>query len=473
MQRIIQTIEEYQMIVPGDTVVAGVSGGADSVCLLYVLSEYRKQVDFQIIVIHVEHGIRGEESLRDAGFTEELCERMKAPFRMEQICVQQKARECGLSVEEAGRKARYEIFEQERQKYKNGKIAVAHNQNDQAETVLWNLCRGTGLKGLGGIRPVRDHIIRPLLFTSRERIEQILVEAGLSWRTDRTNLTEAYTRNRIRLSILPEMNQTLNERSTEHIAKTAAHLWQVQAFIEEETDRAVQCCITVDRAKNGSQVKISLPEFANFPKLIRQELLRHGIEQCSGSLRDVGSVHIDALMELADMDCGKEVSLPANLRAVREKELIRIAKMDSGEYLDCDEVQAIQIGDSGIYHVPGWTISVEIIENDPSLFQKIYEEKTYTKWISCDTIKCKSMLRHRRTGDYLLVGKERGRKKLKDFFIDRKIPKDQRDKLWILADGAHILWIPGYRISEGAKVLPETKKVMKIQITEEKPCRKK
>ena len=185
--------------------MAGVSGGADSVCLLYALKEYRKQVPFSLKVIHVEHGIRGEESLGDARWVDGLCREWEIPCRVVHCKVEKIAAEEKISLEEAGRKVRYEIFEKERKLWQGDRVAVAHNQGDQAETVLFRLARGSGLKGLGGIRPVQGRIIRPLLFLSREEIERILEERGIGWRTDRTNLETEYTRNRIRLEILPAL----------------------------------------------------------------------------------------------------------------------------------------------------------------------------------------------------------------------------------------------------------------------------
>ena len=174
MQRIIHTIKAYQMIQPGMRVLAAVSGGADSVCLLVTLAGYRSQMDFSLSVVHVEHGLRGEESLEDAQYVRKLCEALKVPFYLESVDAKRVAKERHLSVEEAARSLRYEAFYKVARKLQADRIAVAHNENDQAETVLWNLTRGSGLMGLGGIRPVRGNIIRPLLFLGRQGIEQIM-----------------------------------------------------------------------------------------------------------------------------------------------------------------------------------------------------------------------------------------------------------------------------------------------------------
>ncbi len=462
MQQIFEVIRKYGMIGPNMRVIVGVSGGADSVCLLYVLNEYRKQVPFELMAVHVEHGIRGAESLADAAYTEELCQRFGVPCRVCHVPVPQIAKENGQSLEEAGRAQRYRIFEELCREWQADRIAVAHNQNDQAETVLWNLVRGSGLKGLGGIRPVRGRLIRPLLFTTREKIEQVLKQAGIVWRTDRTNLEAEYTRNRIRLLVMPLLEQELNGRASEHIAQAAHRLQEIQEFLECMTEHAAKRCIR----EEGADVLLLLEPYKMEESLVQQELLRRVLSMC-GALKDVGAVHIAMLEELTGMHCGKACHLPGRLRAVREDGVLRFTnsniRKQSGQRIEAEYSVPVP----GILRVGEWNIETELLENDPSLQKQISEEKKYTKWLSCDTIKCNVCLRKRRSGDYLTVNGQGGRKKLKDYFIDLKIPKEKRDQIWLLADGSHILWVIGYRISEAAKVSEQTKQIMKIQMKED------
>lgn len=176
MRQVQNFIREQKMIMPGDFVIAGVSGGADSVCLFFELLAYQKEIPFSMEVVHIEHGIRGQDSLADANYVENLCKEYGVPFHLVSCDIKKMAQESSLTVEEAGRKARYQAFEQAAKKSgrSNCKIAVAHNLDDQAETILMNLARGSGLRGLGGIRPVRENIIRPLLNTRRSEIEAAL-----------------------------------------------------------------------------------------------------------------------------------------------------------------------------------------------------------------------------------------------------------------------------------------------------------
>lgn len=483
MKSIFETIEKYQMIKAGMRVVAGVSGGADSVCLLYVLREYQKQIPFGLTVIHVEHGIRGEASLGDAVFTKRLCREMGIDCCVISADVQQTARERKLSVEEAGRRERYRIFEEFCRENGCDRIAVAHNQNDQAETLLWNLVRGSGLKGLGGIRPVRDRIIRPLLFTDREKIEQILKTAGISWRTDSTNLEQDYTRNRIRLSIIPQMEQELNARAGLHMAQAAQRLQQVQDYLDRMTDQAAKECIV----KREGSAELLLEPFLCQDELIQTELLKRvlGMVRNRTGLKDISNVHLEMLRKLADMDCGKECHIPG-VRAVREQGILRFGGCNGEKRKKCETSSSIRKKEventkkysdnlrspeyllpvSGQQKIENLLIKTSLVEYDVSLMEEIREEKKYTKWLSYDTINNSVCLRKRKTGDYLVVNESGGRKKLKDYLIDCKIPKDRRDDLWLLADGSHILWVIGYRISSEMKVTRDTKKIWKIQIEE-------
>lgn len=506
MRRIFETMEAYYMIEAGSRVITGVSGGADSVCLLYALKEYGKKVPFECLAVHVEHGLRGEESLADARFVEELCREWGISCRTVQIRVRELAAKQGLSEEEAGRLERYRIFEEIRQEEGAQCIAVAHNQNDQAETVLHHLARGSSLKGLCGIRPVRGTIIRPLLYLERKEIEQILCVAGIPWRTDRTNLEQEYTRNRIRLSVLPQLEREVNMQATAHIAQAAKRLLQVQEYLERVTRRAEQACIMhealedngeQDSVKKGGAVRESncvkcavlLSAFFEEDELIQQELLKRALELCQGQ-KDIGAVHIEALMALARMDCGKELCLPGGVRAVREAGKLcfiraggcaekngQVAQKregacrvnQTGKAADGDVYQQeFELTSSGTYDTPDWEVDIAFLQKNCVSEQEIIKEKKYTKWLSYDTIKDTVVLRTRRKGDYLVVNGQGGKKKLKDYLIDCKVPREQRDRLWLLADGSHVLWVAGYRISEAAKVTKTTEKVIKIQLKEKR-----
>ena len=240
MEKVLDYIRKNGMLKEGDRVIAGVSGGADSICLLFLLDRYREALGISVEVVHMEHGIRGKESLEDAAFVENFCRERKIPCHIFHRDVPSLARKWKCSEEEAGRRARYEAFEEICEKYGGTKIAVAHNRNDQAETLLFHLVRGSGLSGLSGIRPVRGKIIRPLLCLTREEIEGFLKEEGISFRTDASNLETDYARNRIRLNILPLLREELNPRTCEHLAETAERLALAEDYLEAQAEEAVK-----------------------------------------------------------------------------------------------------------------------------------------------------------------------------------------------------------------------------------------
>lgn len=478
MRQILDTIREYEMIRPGMHVLAGVSGGADSVCLLYALREYQKECEFRLTVVHVEHGIRGEESMEDAAFVETLCRQLEIPCRVVHRDVPNLAAERGASLEEAARDARYQIFDEMMDGLRADVTAVAHNENDQAETVLWNLVRGSALKGLGGMQPVRGRLIRPLLFTSREEIEGILRERGISYRTDRTNLETEYTRNRLRLELIPYMEEHLNCRASKHISEASASLRDVQSYIDRCTADAAGRCIVLCR----EGVVLKLPEYRREDPYLQGELLRRCIRRSQGEkgLKDFGRIHIDLLRELAEKPCGKELHLPGGLCVCRQNEILLFREISQ---TDCDymppkdsskagkkrEDRPAESGFilplNGRTEIDGILVQTRQIPGIMVNYDEILSEKKYTKWLSYDTIVDNVCFRKRRTGDYLTVNATGGKKKLKDYMIDQKIPREKRDQMWLVADGSHVLWLPGYRISEAAKVTRETEQVLEITIT--------
>lgn len=462
MQKVFQYIQKYKMIEEDDSIIVGVSGGADSVCLLFVLLELRERIPFSIKVVHIEHGIRGQDSLDDAAFVDNICKEKGIPFYLYPADVVKAARDKKISVEEAGREARYEAFADAMERYGGNKIAVAHNANDQAETILWNLVRGSGLKGLCGTRPVRDCIIRPLLDTSRAEIEAYLAQRKIPYRTDSTNLTDDYTRNKLRLHVLPYLEKELNGAATAHIAEAGRHLQKIEAYMEAVSEREAKDCTCITDGK----AVIDTAGFSEKPEVIKEYIFRFCLKEMGCGLRDIGSVHIDNLMKLPDLQPGRRIQLPGGFIAKRFPGQISISQeeINSAEIAEkCATDGELQIQVPGTYILDGKrvTFSKEIYEN------QIIEEKAYTKWLDYDKIYNAVSLRSRRSGDYFITNREGGKKKLKSYFIDEKIPQDERDRILLLADGPHIMWIVGYRISEAYKVTEDTKILLKIQVEQE------
>ena len=477
-QKIRNMMKRCRMVSPGQRILAAVSGGADSVCLLAVLHALAPELSFSLEAVHVEHGIRGEESLQDCAYVERLCGKLGVRLTVRHIHVPELARQSGRTEEEEARIQRYRIFEETAEQCGAQRVAVAHHLGDQAETVLWNLIRGSGLRGLRGIlpvRPLRDGqaasplVVRPLLETSREEIEQYLEACGLSYRTDRTNLDKTVTRNKIRHDILPDLIK-LNAQAPRHIAQAAEEAAEAEAYLERVTARAAEGCI---HCQADGQPVLLLARWQKEEPFIRRRLLRECIRRASGngSLKDIGAVHVEALMGLACGGGEKSVRLPGGLTAVRSYGQIRFlsgAEALSGAVLPAAGALYAQDARPGerwvevpfpgrqMVHYGGYCFSLECGCAGESGI--CIPKKRFTKWIAYATIAQKESqklcFRTRRPGDVLVVRQDGSRKKLSDYLIDEKIPLSLRDRVVLLAIGSEVLWVAGMRISEKARVTP-------------------
>lgn len=454
-------IEDKKMISEGDTVVAGVSGGADSVCLLVILWKFKKEMDFKLVAVHVHHGVREDAGL-DADYTRQLCGKLEIPFFLKKVDMEGYAKENGLSPEEAGRRLRYQAFEEIAAQAADGcsyKIAVAHNNNDRAETLLFNLFRGSGLKGLGSIRPVREQIIRPLLCLDRAEIETYLAKKKIEFRIDSTNNEDTYARNRIRHHIIPLAEEQICRNVTSHLGDTADILAETEAFVQKQTESAYKRCVIGNVEK---ELALNLNIFRVEDSYLKKTLLLRCMEQLTPHRKDITKEHIEALLKLTDKDGCKELYLPYGLKAYKEYDKLVIC----GE-LDTPEYPPISIAIPGEVTVPELgVLTFKYLSREELFYKKgqIIPEKTYTKWFDCDKITTTLLLRTRQAGDYLTINAAMQKKSVKEYMVNEKIPKMQRERIYLLADGAHILWIPGYRISQYYKVDESTKRILQVQL---------
>lgn len=425
------------MTQPGDSIVAAVSGGADSVCLLKLLKDLREEMGYSLTAVHVHHGLRGEEADRDSRFTKELCERWGIPCRLEYVNVREYAASHKLSEEEAGRILRYQALEEERVRSAKGEagayIATAHHKDDDAETILHNLFRGSGIRGLGGIRPVRNGIIRPLLCVTRQEIEEYLKEQKQDFCQDSTNQSGDYTRNRIRNSILPEIRQEINEGAADHIAAAGKLLMEADAYFEEKASEWL----------SENHGRLDEERLKKEPHIIRSYIVKQALAKAAGKEKDISSAHVEAVLELLENGVGKSVSLPYGLTAARTYEGVEFR---AGER-------------------PRELFSQEELEITTFPYEKGMEipKNQYTKWFDYGKIKGMLSVRTRRQGDYISLHSG-GRKTVKSYMIDAKIPAEQRNRILLLAEGSHILWIAGYRASDAYQVTPETETILEVKI---------
>ena len=460
--KVLNYIKENKMIKAGETVVVGVSGGADSVCLLHMLSKHRKVLDIKLVVVHIHHGIRGESADRDALFVEEMCKKEDIPFYLYKYNIPSLAKEKGMSEEEAGRYARYEAFNKclkDNSVDSYGKIAVAHNKDDLAETMLFNLIRGAGVKGLRGISPVRDNIIRPVLCLERREIEAYIKANNLTYIVDETNLTDEYTRNKIRLGIMPQIKESINEQVVAHMEATANNLAMIDDYMES------QCEIEMERIVKAKSdgVAVLAAGFDGLHKAMQGYLIKRCIYKVAGRAKDISSIHINSVVSLFGMNVGKKVNLPYNIIAVKEYDGVYIYTGKEDNNSSRKEMYAVDIERIGEYSFNDGKLNVTLSIEEDTYNDSIFMENECTKWIQCDIMKVNFQLRTRRQGDYIIVDEKGSKKKLKDFFIDKKIPKEERDDILLLANGDEIVWIVGYRLNYRYRVQNEYAKIYKLQ----------
>lgn len=465
-QKVLRTITKRQMIQKGDGVVLGVSGGADSVCLLLLLYRLREAYELRIWVVHVEHGIRGEESLRDAAFVKSLCGRLEVPFYLEQVDVPSFAAEHRLGLEEAARICRYRVLQEQAKllEQRTGvpvKIALGHNANDNAETILFHMIRGSGIRGLRGIPVERDRIIRPMLDVTRKEIEEYLGELGEDFCTDSTNLLDEYQRNTLRHQVLPVLEK-MNNRAVEHISQSAAYLEEAEGYIRGEVER-ISLSVTEEKGLNRRRLSECDP-------FLQKEVLCAWIRQYVPGAKDITAEHIRSLQRLLTGKVGKQVCLPG-VTVTADYEHLAVqppssspAVRSDGKVLGRIETEGLCAGEGGELCVRGRRVCYTLESREKI---QIFPAKNYTKWLDCANIKGSLVFRTRQTGDFLVVNSQGGSKKLKDYFIDEKIPRRERDEVLLLCHGHHVLWVVGHRISEDVKVTDKSDKALKVQIMEE------
>lgn len=462
MEKVKTLVKQLHMIMPGDQIVLGLSGGSDSVCLFRCLVELRKEIEFTLYGVHVNHMIRGNAADADEAFAKQLCKQYQVEFYSFHEPVKMLASQWGMSEEEAGRKVRYDHFYQVAKEHcgkQLPKVAVAHQAEDQAETLLFRLARGTGLLGAAGMEPIRTQnneqgtyqIIRPLLYCSKQEILSYLETMQQEYCKDATNDENAYSRNRIRNQILPELKK-VNERAVEHLVQFSEYARQMEQCIQEETELLF--------AKNGQysseQVHFPIDELKEMPKVKQEYMIRYMMELICKQKKDITSIHIEQIRQLLSKQLGKWVPLPYGVYAHLSYDALVIErKQEEKDYYESFFVQ------------PNCVISIENSEwvfeiLDGVIEKQEFVKKEYTKYIDYDKIESDLFLRTRESKDRIVIDQDGHSKLLKKFFVDEKIPAQQRNQMYILTDGNQVVWIPGYRVGANYYVGEDTKKILKI-----------
>lgn len=434
---------EFNMLSKGDTIVVGLSGGADSVCLLHSLNFLKGELSLNLTAVHINHGIRGDEAKRDADFSRDICKKLGIPFELFEYDCPGIAENCGESVEECGRRLRYEAFSQAAKKCGAQKIATAHNANDNAETVLFNITRGSALKGASGIPPVRGNIIRPILFASRTEIENFCKDNSLEYVTDSTNLSDDYTRNRIRHRVLPEL-LSLNPSAIEAFERFSRAASITSNYLKLEAEKAIE-------ASRLSENEYSRQELSKLHPAVFNEAVfllvkdfcgispsAERISEIYDVVKKSGKIQLFSDCFLKTTDCC--VVFYKNTPSESEEKPLPVL-LDN---INFD-------GDFGKFRV-----KIEKYTNSSKKINRFVLDNL----IDCDRIVGIPVLRTRTEGDTFSFSKRKVTKSLKKLFNEAKIPPEERAFIPLISDDRGVVWIKGFGTNARCKPTAESENLI-------------
>lgn len=461
-EKVLGYIGENSMISKGDKVLVALSGGPDSVCLLNILKELKENLDIEIFAAHLNHCIRGKEADNDEEYSKLLCEKLNIKFYSRSVKVEEMAKELGISSEMAGRKARYDFFDDIKKKENIDKIAVAHNANDQAETILMRIMRGTGMDGLEGIKPVRDNkYIRPILCLTRAEIEEYCKMKMLAPKIDKTNLEPIYARNKVRLELIPYIQENFNEDIINTLNRFSSITSRDNSYMDEMTEKAFKKYVTISKER----VVIGKECFKEHVAIVTR-VIRKAIETIVNSLNNFQQVHILDIINLQGTNGGKYINLPMNILAENTYGdiVLRLKNDDVIEYsplkISLKDIDKEQL-QKGIFigNIFNYNIFIRLIMKNKSIN---ISGNTYTRYFEFP-IDSDIVIRRRAQGDRFSPYGMSGNKKLKDLFMDMKVPKEERENIPIVLFNNVITWIVGYRTSNNFKIDKNTKQILEIK----------
>jgi tRNA(Ile)-lysidine synthase len=460
-KRISGFIREYGLISGGEKVLVAVSGGPDSVCMLYVLNNLKEMLDIQLHVAHLDHGLR-DESGADAQYVTNLASSLALPVTVEKSDVAELKSRRKISLEEAAREARYRFLEGTARQTGAKRVAVGHTRDDQAETTLMHILRGSGIQGLRGLRPAAHipygdkedgiWVIRPLLEITRRETEAYCAAVSLQPRKDITNDQVRFLRNRIRAELLPLLRQ-YNADIDSALLRLADLAGEDTDFIDEQAAAVCNSLVTGE----GRITCLDSGKLRGLPLALQRRVFRMMIERACGSLHDIESVHIDALVRLLFSSTGRSVYLPGGTVVTNERSRMVVTAPGTAAcpwpVLDSDHALNIP----GETKLPGWLISATIMSEN---FFK--DDDIFSASFDLDKAGRRLSVRGRRPGDrFRPLGMAHSRK-IQDFMVDSSIPRSWRDSVPIVYSPQQIVWIVGWRIDDRAKVTTATQNVLRL-----------
>ena len=452
INKVRETIRENGLIEEGDTIIVGASGGPDSQFLIYALMELRKEMDFTIILAHLNHLHRKEANF-DESLVEETAEKFALSFRKKAASMDAYAKKYGISSEDAGRRLRYEFFREIQKEYPKSKIAIAHNLDDQAETVLMRIIRGTGVEGLRAMDYRNGDIIRPILDIKKAMILDYLNSEQIPYAIDKTNFTTDYTRNKLRLDIIPKIEK-INPNFKESLVKLS-EIATDEISISDSYIKNIYEDIIIQRKIDF--VSFDKEAFESQDKAIQSRLIRCAIGEIKKEIRDISKENIDNFLSLVDLANGKSI-IKDDLVFLKSYKFYKMSLRKEDSQKKTGEL-TINIGEELSFG--GKRIKISSVSD----FQKKHGKNI--EYFDMDKLTFPLSVRFRKNGDKFKPIGLGHRKKIKDFFIDMKVDKEKREKIPLILSENDIIWVTSFRSSEDYKLDPSTKNIIKIEVYDE------
>lgn len=458
-EKVLDTVYKYNIIKENDNIVLGLSGGPDSMALLYILLATRKIIPFNLVLAHVNHGVRGDDAVKDEMFVKDISNRLNLAYFSTRVDMVAVAKEEGISAEEAGRKLRYGFFREIIKKLGSGKIAVAHNKNDQAETLIMRIMRGTGIDGLKGMEFQTGDIIRPILNIGRLEIEKYIEDNNIPTVLDKTNLEPIYTRNKVRLELIPYIEKNFNPNIIDTLFRLSENATLDTKFLDELTVKKYDFLL---KKRDKYSIVLNGDNFVKEDIAIQRRIVRKTILDLLQTLQGIEEIHVSSVVELFnEKNTGKRIDLPGAIIARVSYENLIIEKTISKQIDPSNAFeQDLKIGNN-VLKEHGLEIYLEILDKEDMDFKGIPGN---IKYFDYNKIVDYISIRTRKNGDKFNPLGMKGRKKLKDYFIDEKVPRELRGETLLLVDRENIIWVIGYRTSELYKINHDTRKVLRLEI---------
>ncbi len=451
IKRLMDYLEREQILCRGEKLLLAVSGGADSTAMLYFYHRLRFVLNVTLLAVHVNHQLRGESSDLDEQYVRDLCQQLNIPLIVRTIEL-----EGERDLENRARVARFEIFSHILERYSFDKVLLAHHKWDLAETVLLNLFRGAGLSGMAGIKPQQGCVLHPLLCFKPQELKDMLVQQNIGWREDESNLERRFTRNRIRLDLIPHLEKQYNPQLREKLAEEANILNQADRYISE---RALRRYKRICLDNSNQRIVLSLPDLLKAPDIEHFYILREAYRQVSGQYQDFFLANLREIQGIYSAEGSKYVSLPHGTFAIKRYQELVFSSCPEDVQPENAEALQIETERSRAVHMD-YRFRFKYLRVLPKDHKK-YEG--YKIIIDADKIKSGFMIRSRRPGDRFMPLGMQNFKKLKDFFIDEKVAKYDRDLIPIFDDGEKIFWICGHRIDDRVRYTEDTIRFLMIE----------